>query len=182
MRLSPSRDLVRPNLRCVAAFGTARTAPSQRPVVTRPHAALPCRHTTPTLPHTAATLAPFSPLCVHGREPVPPRTWTVRTTWTDAGQPHPHAPSRRTRRGELASDSRPHVPRAPAGPRGSHRLSRRREGRHSVQMGRFGRKGAAQHAVYCRWVSVREPDCMRVPSQGPHGEKESSSLLRWQRL
>ena len=36
-------------------------------------------------------------------------------------------------------------------------------------MGRFGRKGAAQHAVYCRWVSVREPDCMRVPRQGPHG-------------
>ena len=31
-------------------------------------------------------------------------------------------------------------------------------------------KGAAQHAVHCRGVSVREPDCMRVPSQGPHGE------------
>ena len=68
MRLSPSRDLVRPNLRCVAAFGTARTAPSQRPVVTRPHAALLCRHTAPTLPHIAAALAPSSPLCACGRE------------------------------------------------------------------------------------------------------------------
>ena len=94
-------------------------------------------------------------------------SYTARTTWTDADRPRPHAPSRRTRRGELAFC--PHVPRAPARPRGSHRLSRRRAGRHSVRMGRFGRKGAAQHAVYCRWVSVREPDCMRVPRQGPHG-------------
>ena len=31
-------------------------------------------------------------------------------------------------------------------------------------------KGQRKHAVYCRRVSVCEPDCMRVPSQGPHGE------------
>ena len=36
-------------------------------------------------------------------------------------------------------------------------------------MVRSGRKGAAQHAVYCRRVGVREPDCMWVPSQGLHG-------------
>ena len=35
--------------------------------------------------------------------------------------------------------------------------------------GGSGGKGQRRHAVYCRWVSVREPDCMRVPSQGPHG-------------
>ena len=52
----------------MAAFGTARTAPSLRPVVTQPHAALPCQHTTPTLAHIAAAFAPFSPLCACGRE------------------------------------------------------------------------------------------------------------------
>ena len=36
--------------------------------MTRPHAALPCHHTTPTFPHIAAALAPFSPLCACGRE------------------------------------------------------------------------------------------------------------------
>ena len=35
--------------------------------------------------------------------------------------------------------------------------------------GGSGGKGQRKHAVYCRWVSVREPDCMRVPRQGPHG-------------
>ena len=63
----------------------------------------------------------------------------------------------------------PHVLYAPARPCGSHLLSRRRAGRRSVWMVRSGRKGAAQHAAYCRRVSVCEPDCMRVPSQGPHG-------------
>ena len=36
--------------------------------MTRPHAALLSHHTTPTLPHIAAALAPFSPLCACGRE------------------------------------------------------------------------------------------------------------------
>ena len=36
--------------------------------MTRPHAALLCRHTAPTLPHIAAALAPSSPLCACGRE------------------------------------------------------------------------------------------------------------------
>jgi hypothetical protein len=63
----------------------------------------------------------------------------------------------------------PHVLYAPARPCGLHLLSHRRAGRRSVWMVRSGRKGAAQHAAYCRRVSVCEPYCMRVPSQGPHG-------------
>ena len=44
--------------------------------------------------------------------------------------------------------------------------------------GGSGGKGQRKHAVYCRWVSVREPDCMRVPRQGPHGGGGSTLLHR----
>ena len=44
----------------------------------------------------------------------------------------------------------------------------------SVREGEKGGKGAAQHAVYSHGMSVRdpwrEPDYVRVPSQGPYGE------------
>ena len=35
------------------------------------------------------------------------------------------------------------------------------------------RKHAVYMHMYCHRVGVREPDCMRVPSQGPHGEKRA---------
>ena len=136
----------------MAAFGTARTAPSLRPMVTRPHAALLCRHTTPTLPHTAAALAPSSPLCAHGRELVPPRRRREVHERTRTDLTHVH------RRGGRGEESRHfarmcrarqsgRTDRAPAEPPASGEAQR--------ADGEVGRKGAAQHAVHCRWVSVR---------------------------
>ena len=114
-------------------------------------------------PHCGCTCTLLTAVCL--RQGATRRELRGRT---QTGLVHIHAPSRRTRRGELAFC--PHVPRAPARPRGSHRLSRRRAGRHSVRTGRKRQKrgSASMLCTVAGWV-CGEPDCMRVPSQGPHG-------------
>ena len=58
--------------------------------MTRPHAALPCHHTTPTSTHIAAALAPFSSLCACGRELVPPQRRCELHEQTRADLTHVH--------------------------------------------------------------------------------------------